>query len=525
MSTVLYRKYRPMTFSDVTDQEHVKKTIQNQIASDNLAHAYLFTGPRGVGKTTVARLIAKAVNCEKKGGKGIEGNKGVEVEPCNKCASCKSIMNGSAMDVVEIDAASHTDVENVRENIIKNVRFPPSVQKKKVYIIDEVHMLSAASFNALLKTLEEPPAHALFILATTEIHKVPATIISRCQRFDFHRVSVSAMVIRLKKIAKKEGVEVTDDVLQEVARHSEGGMRDAESLFGQILALGEKRISMDEASLVLPATTTILVLDFLEMTLAGRAPEAISLLNAYTEQGVDMPHFLDDVTGTLRNFLFALLGDLSSVEEQFDKETLSRVQTILESTSQEQLTRAIEIFLAARRGVKTDKIPQLSLELAVLSLASSSNFSPKGVGSSREKVVPPPAVPVKEPVAVVETEAPEKVILETTAAALGSVPVVSLEEVKRKWPQVFKQLQETNATLPVVVQSGRLCGVGDDHVEITFDFELHAEVVNKDQNRRTLEGIMEKVFGKPLYVRATYGHRESDEAVSSLIEEFGGNVV
>src|SRR3989339_403593 len=211
--SVLYQKYRPSTFADVTGQYHVITTIQNQISSGSLAHAYLFTGPRGVGKTTTARLLAKIVNC-------LAVSDG---EPCNTCESCKSIVSGQALDVYEIDAASHTDVENIRENIIKSVRFAPYILKKKVYIIDEVHMLSTSSFNALLKTLEEPPSHALFILATTEIHKVPETIISRCQRFDFAKLSAEKIMARLAGLAEAEGVKVDKKALRLIALNANGG--------------------------------------------------------------------------------------------------------------------------------------------------------------------------------------------------------------------------------------------------------------------------------------------------------------
>src|SRR3990167_6662176 len=200
----LYRKYRPQTFGDLTGQDHVRDTLRNQIKSGGLSHAYLFTGPRGVGKTTTARLLAKAANCLKL----------KEAEPCNACAACEAITNGAALDVLEMDAASHTQVDKVRENIVETVRVAPSILKKRVYIIDEVHMLSTASFNALLKTLEEPPAHALFILATTEIHKVPATIISRCQRFDFRKILLPALVVRLADICKQEGVKADTEVLE-----------------------------------------------------------------------------------------------------------------------------------------------------------------------------------------------------------------------------------------------------------------------------------------------------------------------
>src|SRR3989338_3744490 len=243
MSLTIYRKYRPDSFADVVGQEHVKTTLMNQLTAGSVAHAYLFTGPRGIGKTTVARLLAKAVNCEdlKKG------------EPFHACPSCKEIAGGAAMYVVEIDAATHTKVEETRENIIAAVRFAPVRLKRKVYVIDEVHMFSSASFNALLKTLEEPPAHVIFILATTEIRKVPATIISRCQRFDFRKIPIQTIVDRLTELVRQEQIEIDQEILVAVARRSEGCMRDAESLLGQILGLAEdQKVSRETAALVLP---------------------------------------------------------------------------------------------------------------------------------------------------------------------------------------------------------------------------------------------------------------------------------
>ncbi|MEK7539847.1 MAG: DNA polymerase III subunit gamma/tau, partial [Patescibacteria group bacterium] len=250
MSQSLYQKYRPQAFADVVGQEPVKESLRNQVMRNKVTHAYLFTGPRGVGKTTLARILARAVNCENP----------TNGEPDNLCASCKRILDGAALDVIEIDAASHTGVDNVREHVITAARVPPVGLKRKVFIIDEVHMLSTSAFNALLKTLEEPPEHALFIMATTESHKIPMTIVSRCQRFDFKRILLDQMVDRLSRVAKSEGVEVDRAVLDRVAAKSEGALRDAETLLGQLFALGETKISEDVAELVLPRSQIQLVL-------------------------------------------------------------------------------------------------------------------------------------------------------------------------------------------------------------------------------------------------------------------------
>ncbi|MCK4745029.1 DNA polymerase III subunit gamma/tau, partial [Candidatus Parcubacteria bacterium] len=223
---VLYRKYRPMNFAEVVGQEHIKQIITNEIKMGKVAHSFLFFGPRGVGKTTLARIISKSLNCEKR--------KDSEFEPCNKCGSCKSINAGSDLNIIEIDAASHTGVDNVRENIISVSKVAVNPNKHKVFIIDEVHMLSTSAFNALLKTLEEPPKNVVFILATTEIHKVPQTIISRCQRFDFQKIALEKIVKCLAEISKKEGVKIKEEILKNIAYNSEGCLRDAESMLGQI---------------------------------------------------------------------------------------------------------------------------------------------------------------------------------------------------------------------------------------------------------------------------------------------------
>lgn len=537
----LYRTYRPSVFADVTGQTHVTQTIQNQILSGSVSHAYVFTGPRGIGKTTVARLLAKAMNCD-----SLKGT-----EPCNVCNACMSITNGKALDVFEIDAASNTDVDNVRENIIRNVRFAPSVLRKKVYIIDEVHMLSTSAFNALLKTLEEPPAHALFILATTEIHKVPATILSRCQRFDFKKISKDAMIARLASIVKQEKRKVDDDVLAGIAKHSGGSERDAESMLGQILSLDEGDITLDVASLVLPMTTDVIVNEFIAALSSCDAATAIRQLNSNIEQGVDLTHFLDDVISTMRDQLLVAV-----VDHSLPTPTLPSGRG---GSSVAFLNRAIELFLDARRHMRTDEIPQLPAELAIveLCLQAQADFKSARVDSSRvieasvmggvtsphteAIIVENPTIEAPhvtlQPITETATTVPvmemvdqfvlKPVMIEpitTEETVFDSVPVISIDEVKRKWPEVFAQVQECNASLPLFLQSCEVQQVDDHVVELAFEYDLYVQTVNKEKNRKLVESILERVLGKAVKIRAVLGkQKQQDEVVSSLMDAFGGS--
>ncbi len=522
MGKALYRTYRPKTFQEVSGQEHVVVTIQNQHASGSIAHAYLFTGPRGVGKTTMARLLAKLVNC-------LSPKKS---EPCNACVACVSVASGSALDVYEIDAASHTGVDNVRETVIDSVRFAPNALKKKVYIIDEVHMLSPSAFNALLKTLEEPPEHVLFVLATTEIHKVPETIQSRCQRFDFRRISEGELVARMQGIVKEEGVKVDEEVLREIARHSGGCARDAESLLGQVLALGEKKIGIKEASLVLPATQTVLVEAFVQSLASHQAAQAIAQLNAYLEQGIDLRQFVRDTISLLRD---RLLETVAGKSRAFN---VGFLQT------------AIEELLAADHARHSEHLPQLPVELAIVKICFvSSRGTAEGSPREEPKVdfqnqevdsvsshviasVPQPRAKRggkqssdSEIASAVDDSLPSR--NDTKSVVFDSVPVISLEDVKRKWPEVYEQIKACNASLPLMMKSCEVCGVEGEHVELGFEYGLYVETINQDKNRKLIEGVFEKVLGTRLRVKAIQKKAsvQQDETVKGLIQEFGGSVV
>ena len=513
MGKAISRVYRPSTFKEVSGQEHVVRTIQNQHASESLAHAYLFTGPRGVGKTTTARLIAALVNCQKP-----KNN-----EPCNTCSHCQQIRSGQALDVYEIDAASHTGVDNVRESIIDSVRFMPNLMKKKVYIIDEVHMLSTSAFNALLKTLEEPPAHVMFVLATTEIHKVPETIISRCQRFDFKRIAQGELVQRMKKILKEEDVKVDDHVLEEIARHSEGCARDAESLLGQVLAIGEKEITMKEAMLVLPATQTVLVEEFMQALGSKNTKLSIELLNTYLDQGIDLRHFVQDVVRLLRD---RLLENVSAGD----------------SGSVPGLSQMIAELLEAQREIRGEQIPQLPVELAIVRICGVPNkvmseiTAPVAEGVKVEEVIPlsievDESPPLSEPLDFnkqeVDSVRPDETVT-AEATVFDTVPVISLDDVKNKWPEVYDQIKSCNASLPLMMKGCEVRGVEGERVELGFEYDLYVQTVNQEKNRNVIEGVLEQVLGKRMKIKAIQSKAstgKTDETINSLLQDFGGTVV
>jgi len=362
---VIARKWRPQRFADMVGQEHIIATLKNAIRQKRTAHAYLFVGPRGIGKTTTARIIAKAVNCLNR--------KPDSAEPCNQCANCLEISSGRAIDLIEIDAASHRGIDDIRE-LREGIKFAPVKLKYKVFIIDECHQLSKDASNALLKTLEEPPAHAIFILATTELHKILATILSRCQRFDFRKLTLPELVARLQKLADNEKAKVEKTALELVAIAGGGSVRDAESLLGQALAISnaQKTIAPEDIRQILGITQAESVGELVGLLARKNTPDAINYLNQIAQKGYDLQEFGKNILNYLRQALIlSIIGAKEAKNDNFmiagltDEEfELLRGQTL--TMGEPRLKKTIEAFLSALDKIKYSPIPQLPLELAIV---------------------------------------------------------------------------------------------------------------------------------------------------------------
>jgi len=359
MTEVLYRKYRPRSFSEIKGQEHVIQTLKGAISQNKVAHAYLFSGPRGTGKTTMARLFAKTINCEKPNSH----------EPCNVCPTCISIDEGRSIDIIEIDGASNRGIDEIR-NIKEMARVASSQNKYKVFIIDEVHSLTKDAFNALLKTLEEPPAHVKFIMATTEPHKLLPTVLSRVQRFDFRKISLDQIVEKLKFVAEKEKIVVDDDVLKIIGISAEGSLRDAESTLAKLLAMGGAKVTLEDTKEALGYIPANSYIDFLDLLLKDHKDEAIVYINNLYESGIELDIFTNGFIDLVRKIIIlkALREESGSLASEFSDEHLNKMREFSNTIETQKLTAIIKAMIIARNEMKISPIPQLPLELAIMDL-------------------------------------------------------------------------------------------------------------------------------------------------------------
>lgn len=494
---VLARKWRPQQFDEVVGQEHVTRTLKNAITSGRIAHAYLFVGPRGIGKTSLSRILAKALNCEK----------GPTVTPCGVCDACREIAAGNCLDVIEFDAASHTQVEKVREIIIDNVRYAPARYRTKVYIVDEVHMLSAGSFNALLKTLEEPPAHVKFIFATTESHKVPATIISRCQRFDLRRISTRDIVDHLAHIAKAEKVEVTKDALLAMARGAEGGMRDAESALDQLVAFRGTSIQEEDVLSVFGLVSRKTLEDLAVAILEGSLSDLIRQIDAMDRAGKDMQRVVVELLEWFRNLLVVSCAPEAAAALDIIDDQAVLLKAWAGKTQPDNLLRIADLLVHAENRIRYALSRKTLLETTLIRCSRAAStvsiddllvqiHALKGLltaGETGEAETAGKAVRTAAPAYAVRP----------VAAPVSSGSPGDLDKLRQRWATVLEETGKRAASVKNVLLHGRPVDVRDGVVVIAFDpaFAGQAKkLLDTPRFMSALQAGMQEVLRRPVKI-------------------------
>jgi DNA polymerase III subunit gamma/tau len=488
---VFARKYRPQTFDDLVGQPHVSRTLKNAVAQNRLAHAYLFVGPRGIGKTSTARILAKALNCVN----------GPTATPCGKCDNCREIAGGNSLDVIEIDGASNNSVEDVRQ-LRENVRYAPAKGRYKIYLIDEVHMLSPAAFNALLKTLEEPPAHVKFIFATTEPQKVLPTILSRCQRFDLHRIPANLIAQHLQFIAGKEEITLEPAAAHSIARGAEGGMRDAESMLDQLVAFCGEKISESDVLNVFGFTAEQTVVDLTGWILRGETPGALELLYEQCESGKDMMRLMSDLIVYLRDLLvFKAKPDV--LDEDIDPDLKKSLAAHAELIATDRLLELIDQLAAAESRMKWAPNKKLHFEVAIIrAIQSLGQATLDEVIEKLGELRDGEAGPQKKSLSVAATTATRVAETATQSQPDANLSAVVLANANELWQKVLAKIP-AKGFLRTLSESIRPIGIDGRNFLLGHspDDQSKVEALASANNRRQLETFLREASGRDWSVR------------------------
>lgn len=543
-SQVFYRRWRPQTLAELVGQEQVTKTLQNALSSGHVSHAYLFCGPRGTGKTSTGRILAKAINCLTNEGKG---------EPCNACERCQAITEGRALDVIEIDAASNTGVDNIRD-LRERVNYAPNEARFKVYIIDEVHMLSTSASNALLKTLEEPPPHVIFVLATTEVHKVLPTVMSRCQRFDFRRISQADVVTKLTLISKKEAIKIEPEALRLIARAATGSLRDAENLLEQLTTYYGNKVTLPQVQVILGITGDWRAKEMVRHIVNNDVTAGVSTINSVNSDGLDLRQFNRELVEYLRALMLVKTGSDESID--LPAEDIDELKELARRASLSQILKAVKLF--GQLDFSLDNYSTLPLELALVDATLPSGKEPpltKAEPEVRQPAKPaapeaPPPAPGKavakeelprkptaeqkrkpEPVTTPElveekiepAPMPEPVEKKGEPAPNETAPTIpteaggkEIEYLKLHWREFIRDAPSSMSRTPAaaLLRSARPKAIENNTVILSFRFPLHKESMEKTENQKIAEQIISNFLGHACHVRCVY-----EPEANHLIEE------
>ncbi len=499
MHKALYRAYRPQNFEDVVGQEHIVKILKNQIENDNVGHAYLFSGTRGTGKTSTAKIFARAVNCPNS----------INQEPCNECEICRDILNDSLMDVVEIDAASNNSVDDIRE-LRESVKYSPTKAKYKVYIIDEVHMLSQGAFNALLKTLEEPPSYVIFILATTEPHKIPATILSRCQRFDFKRVTVKDMTSRMQKICKKENIEVEEKALNLIARNSQGALRDALSILDQCISFGENRVEYNDVVELLGTVNVDQLFDMAQSIIEQDTSKSIKILNEFVLWGKDIRNLINDLIDHFRNIMICKVSNELEEIISLPEEVIIKLKEQSNSIDINELIRILNILSNTQDNMKTSTNARVLAEVTLMKVAQpmfdeSKEALIKRIENLEEKIKSGNikvnnSNDVKDEVVVDKEETVETVEYE-------KVKSEDVKLIESSWERIRKKIKEDKASkqMPVYFLLGdvKSFNVHNDTLYLIYStgFEFAKKRLSIQETISYIEGIIRESINRSFNIK------------------------
>jgi len=531
MSETLYRKYRPKNFSEIIGQSHIVRTLSNAVKNKHVGQAYLFTGPRGTGKTSIARILAKTINCENL----------KDAISCEKCESCRLISENKTLDIIEIDAASNTGVDNIRE-LRETVALHPTKLKYKIYIIDEVHMLSIGAFNALLKTLEEPPAHVIFILATTEIHKVPETIISRCQRFDFSRLPIQNIIEKLSLIAKSEKIKIDKPSLEMIAIAAEGGMRDAESLFSQIIALEDKEITISEVEEILGTADRKFTEDTAEMMVEKDTAGAIGKINSLLVDGYDLAVFSKSLINYFRQLMLLKISEnLSSFfTYEMTGEQLENMKKIAQKAKLGDILLAINSLLEAQSKINSFILPQLPLEIAIIKATQNTEhikynikhtvLDEKTRGSAEiinEQVKKDPLLPPGEGGRRPdegETLRKDKDLKNSKDIEENNI-ILDIDSAKSIWNKLLTEIKPYNHSLNALLSNCQVIGVEKNKITIATPYDFYREKLDEPANKLTIEKVFSSILGLNVLVSITTDKsiviRRSENSQSKEPEKVG----